>query len=130
MFWRFSVDECDPEDPPTSKTDGCTPDTEHSYSGSGKRKPESVETVERERASGKSKPKAPKTRVYSPAWEKEYPWLSTSDGQQLHCSVCKAANMKNSFASPTGASEYINFYDFLDSTGLSRVLIALNLNYF
>lgn len=107
MFWHFSVDECDPEDSPTSKTDGCTPNTEHSYSRSEKRKPGSIETVEHEIAGGKSKPKAPRTRVYIPAWEKEYPWLSTYDGQQLYCSVCKAANMKNSFASPTGASESI-----------------------
>jgi hypothetical protein len=101
----FSVGEYDPVDLPTSNIDGSTPDTEHSYSG--KRKPEDVETVENDKAIGKSKPKAPRTRVYNSAWEKEYPWLSTYDGQQLHCSVCKAANMKNSFASPTGASKSI-----------------------
>ena len=98
-----AVDECEPVDPPTSKIGGCTLDNEHSYSG--KRKPNIVETVEHEKASSKSKPKAPRTRVYSPAWEKEYSGVLTYDGQQLYCSLCKAAKMKNSFASPTGASE-------------------------
>jgi len=89
----------------TPRTGGSIADPEHSYSE--KRKLDDADLVERGTAT-KSKTKAPRTRVYNPAWEKEYPWLSTNDGQQLFCSLCRVANMKNAFASQTGACEYIS----------------------
>ena len=48
-------------------------------------------------------------RVYRSTWEKEFPWLSTSENQKLFCSLCRLAKMKNAFAT-TGACTYAVYF--------------------
>ena len=52
------------------------------------------------------KSKSTRKRSFNQHWKNEFPWLIIEDcdnGELLFCTLCRLANMKNSFAS-TGAS--------------------------
>ena len=79
---------------------------EHCYSGN--RETDKVP----ENPGGTSKNTVPRgscARVYRSTWEKEFPWLSTSENQKLFCSLCLLAKMKNAFAT-TGACTYAVYF--------------------